>query len=326
VQIRPATSFAMMASVVAFASAACSRSPREMRSGRGPQADAPVSDSQVGGEAGRLGDTALTQPVPPPSVVRMPSRRQNSSATSHGSLLRFAPVAPGLDFLDTVLQVPGRQLRLTIARVAYRGPFIVRLAATRDPSRGGLSLGDFEQQQRAAVVLSGGFLRSFYPPVPAGFLKVGGEVLNRWAKDPVLNGYVWLGPHGARIAEANSDSVPQPAADGLQTGPLMVLGGRVDKGMWRTRGLSAESDERAFIAVDSQGNILLGHTSPVALGSLARLLASNVEDGGLGIRGAVNLSGDVNAGLRVRALKFRVGDNTVQLHNAFVVVPRGDDD
>jgi len=307
---------------LAICSAACAERPDAQANAAGGQPPETAADTPA---------QSPSEPAEHPIPVAIP--QPGKLPRSHGAsrqVLRFTVVEPGLEFIDTTVQLQdGKPLRLSVVRV-MPNRLSVRLAATPDPSQGGLSLTDFERKHQARAVLSGGFLKSFYPAVPLGFIKVGGETLNRWVDTPLLNGVVWLGPEGATITSALADKGVQRAADGLQTGPVLVSKGQVDARLKSVSERKADqlirgSFERAFIGVDDHRRILLGRSGPVALSMLGRFLAAPAEQGGLALRDVVNLSGSRSAGLLVYPIKFSIGDDAVQLHNAFVVVQRGAD-
>jgi hypothetical protein len=239
------------------------------------------------------------------------------------SQFSYTQIAPGIE----LGRARGRMAGLVVVRVVT-ARYQLRIVTGESFKNQGHSLRGYAELHGSTAVLSGGFVKSFYPPVPVGLVKVGGEVVNRPAVDEeILDGF--LGLRNGRPTILPYDAVGSVGewTEGLQSGPLLVFAGRsaLPEGMAglqsQTRNLIERRYARAFIAVDTEGRALLGHTGPIALRELADLLVRPASDGGLGCTAALNLSGGANAGLLIQSerVAMNVGDVDTPLANAIVI-------
>lgn len=222
--------------------------------------------------------------------------------------------------------VDGRRVSITVVRVPLRD---FRLAvAVPKQNEVGDSLDGFLEHYAAMGVLSGGFLASFYPPIPLGLVKAKGAVVNRFSKpDEVITGMLALTDGRPAIQSAQAFS-HERWEECLQSGPVIVTGGRTSVSTSpKTKAAQYLIDawaSRAVIATAADDHVLLIHAGPVRLGALAELLAKSRSDGGFGAIDALNLSGASTAGLLVNAAGREVvaGKKDARLPNAIVVQAR----
>ena len=260
---------------------------------------------------------------------REPAEQLAEGLEDQGELvgtLSFREVDPGIELFDDEIMIGVRSARLTVVRISTPDARL-SLAASEGPKDPGYSLMGYQKTRGARVVLSGGFLASFYPPLAAGFVKSDGVVRNRHADDPFLNGILEIA--GGRVAITAFHGVEGTEAwqHVLQSGPLLVIDGRSvlpDSGAISDRTLRNVIEQvyaRAFVAVDTRGRTLLGWLNGATLPDLVALLTRPAAAGGLECRTALNLSGHRNAGLLVAAGRahLEVGDTKSRLPNAIVV-------
>lgn len=253
-----------------------------------------VRDTMDTGVRGPLPDTATD----PAELVG----RESSEIPS--SFVDTLIVRPGLvvERIRTTL-LPG-SLVVASLDADYFEPFVAGVGPKNASGRSSLRIA---AQMNAEVLISGGFLERFVPPVPLGLLVVEGAIV----------GPTRVGGFLSVLAIANQRLVVSDTASwrdvfsgaspeyALQTGPLLVGAGRV-----RIREEEPNLRDpftRSFVATSEAGIVLVGITEDrVNLRPLAEFLARSPAAGGLGITEAVNLSA---GGMEV--LVVRVGDSTV---------------
>lgn len=221
---------------------------------------------------------------------------------SAAAALRFPAPREGIAVFQGEVTACGKRLPALLVRSSLRDARLA-LAIQADPERGTRSLADLiEDRSRPLAVLSGGFLASYYPPMPAGFVKSGGRVLNRGRPTAILDGMLCLRRGGKQVVlTAMSLAAAAGYPECIQSGPLLVTGGRAVQGL-RQRGYPAgfvEPTRRAFVAAVPGDAVVLGIIEGATLEDIAELAARAPDQGGLGATAALNLSGSSSAGLAV---------------------------
>lgn len=146
---------------------------------------------------------------------------------------------------------------------------------------------DMVKRNKASVVLGSGFVTSFYPLIPNGFLKIDNKVISPLKKKG-YNGIVGIKKGKLMVLSFDSRVVTE-LDEGFQTGPFLLRDGKV---VYNRESLAARDlYNRAFIGVNVAGKIIAAVTTePVSLLQLSDFLAStNLKD--LRCIEAVNLSG-----------------------------------
>jgi hypothetical protein len=183
-----------------------------------------------------------------------------------------------------------------------------RLDLTTTIRQGGSSLREFLSDETATVAFTGGYLKSFSPPRPTGYLRIDGVDLNGLVRDdPIVNAILCFGREGPGLTSvslfaAKTFRSEDAGEDCVQAGPLLIAEGRVGYDLTRRDSgnrLSGEF-ERAFLAINRQGQVLLGVSSAVSLMLLRHVLSAPTTEGGFDAQAAVILSGATTAGMEVR--------------------------
>jgi exopolysaccharide biosynthesis protein len=245
-----------------------------------------------------------------------------------GTQLAFRPTSPGLEYFRGGASIGGRRVAVCIVRV--RPPRSgVRLVAAPERQGTGATVRQLLASSRAHAAISGGYLKSFYPPLPTGLVQVRGRLISaRVPDDTVVNGTVVVRASGSiaiyPLSQASRDSLAR-WSECIQAGPILVSGGRPALppaiapasrlGVMATRAFS-----RAFIATDRSGRVVLGRCESARLPELADFLARPIGTGGLGCTEAINLSGGGSEGILIKSgpLEVSAGDIDVYLPNAFI--------
>ena len=192
----------------------------------------------------------------------------------------------------------------------------------------GASLRDFLNREAAAVAFTGGYLRTFAPPAPTGYLLVDGVELNPIVRDdPVVNAILCLGRGVSastvvRVIPARTFRRKAPHEDCIQAGPLLIEEGVAGYDLGRRDRLNRLSGEfeRAFLALNAKRSIILGVSSRTTLHQLRQILMAPPEAGGFGAQSALILTGATTAGMEVRGgLGYSFGTTSTPLANAILV-------
>jgi hypothetical protein len=229
----------------------------------------------------------------------------------------------GIEWLAGTASTGSRSVKLSAVRVSL-GRFRISIGVP-DAREQADVLSSYLDHYGALAVISGGFLKSFYPPIPLGFVMRARTVLNRATRDDLLNGLLTV-RNGRPFIGPFSEAAAAGADDGLQSGPLLVRGGqsalpRSDSLTAASRALIERASERAFVAVLSDDRLVIGHTEPTTLADLVSVLTKAPATGGFGCVDALNLSGSTSAGLLVRAggSELAAGSQQLYLPNAILI-------
>lgn len=233
--------------------------------------------------------------------------------------LIFQELRSGLEWFEGGVETEGNLCALRGVRL-NNTQYSVKVA-TEVPIGSGLTVLEYQQKFKAYVALSGGFVKSFYPPLPLGFVKSNGKVINREHETPFFSGIVCSKNNSLMIEPFTGRGATEAWIDCLQSGPLLLYQGRpAVKFENYTDDFLYQTHKRAFIAVDTQGHVLLGVTEETTIPVLLEVLQMPLEQGGLGCREALNLNGVYVGIVADVAGKFLTGgDVEIYPPNALIV-------
>lgn len=204
----------------------------------------------------------------------------------------------GLEFREYWIDLGGSSIVL-YAAIIEPSYYTANIAGiSREVQGGVVPIELIERQPSAKVLLGSGFVESFQPLVPNGFLKIDARVVSP-VKRLGYNGIVGIVNNTLTLMPAQGDISRLNA--GFQTGPFLVRGGR----NVYNKQLSSANDlyERAFVGINQAGKIIAGITKgSVSLKALSDIL-STTNDKDLRCTTALNLSGGGSEVLIVRSDK-----------------------
>lgn len=295
--------------VVIAAITACSRDGSEHQSSI--TTDVALVDSVRGtGDISRdTIDRREPQPSRPSDAALAFPVDSSADASSEG----WEEVGDGLWWFDSTLA----DVRMSVVRVDSRRRR-VWLMATTNPIDSSKSLEGYASESGAVAGVTGGFLRSYFPPLPTGLVQVNGRLLAAASqRSSFTNALVRFDSVTRRTAIERMPDANKLSRSGsaLQTGPLMIIDGAPQA---MSASLTARA-ERAFIARDASGRVLIGVSGRTTLPRLVDLLIR--AEGPFGAVEAANLSGSSNAGLLLRRGGETVvrGDAYTTWHNVILV-------
>ena len=215
--------------------------------------------------------------------------------------------------------------------------------STRGVKYPSYSLRDLARVTGALALINGGFGQSTYYPVPAGLVVQDGRQkspLN--SKSRTQSGVFCIPAAEQRTAEAtggaSTDTTAATAAppskarivnkgdyrpgicgQALQSGPKIVEYDG-ENGINRP----ARAFARSVVCVDASGRVLFVQTSQVSLFHLADILRAPEAAGGYGCQAALNLSGDIEAGLlyTTEGKLLSAGEVDAPVASAIAVLPK----
>ncbi len=144
---------------------------------------------------------------------------------------------------------------------------------------------------KAKVVLGSGFVKSYFPLMPQGFLKMDGHIISKASNSDyteiiaIKNGKVLIMPR---------TKIEPSIEAGFQVGPILVNdgGNEYEKRKYYARPNQKVPANRAFLAINNNGKLIAAVTEgPVTLRELAAFLTSKKSAIDLNCTIAVNLSG-----------------------------------
>jgi hypothetical protein len=258
-------------------------------------------------------------------AVLLPLAAQPPEGPPQSGPLKFQSLEPGLDVFQGVIFAVRRSVSMTILRASLRG-HRVGLAIPQGKETGDTLVG-FLERYKAKAVVSGGFVKSFYPPLPLGLVKQNGQVINRGASADLLNGVLLMQAGRVAIEGFRGTEELTGWGDALQAGPLLVRTRRsalpTDTSglMPSTRKLIGNEYSRAFVAILPGDQVALAFSGPVTLPALVDFLTRSAAQGGLGCLDALNFTGDRTCGLLVRVggRELLVGNSYIYLANGVII-------
>ena len=259
------------------------------------------------------------------SVLPVSTMQQAPQQFRRGTAVAFTETEPGLAIADATITVGSGSIPFHMVQASLRR---FRLAVALPPANEqGDTLANFVTERNAVAALSGGFLKSFFPPIPLGLLKSRGKMVNRSTGGDLLNGVLAIRGPVVNILQA-ANFVDQSWDDCLQSGPLLisdrqpVLPTRLNTLIPSTRTLISNAYVRAFIALSAPDQVVFGLTGPITLSQLADVLRRDRASGGLEVLAALNLGGADSAGLVVsdRQSTKSFGNTYPELSDALVLV------
>ena len=186
----------------------------------------------------------------------------------------------------------------------------------------GLSLKEYADIQNFKVVQSGGFLSSWSPPYPLGYVKIRGKEYNRPHKSWLTTGLFCTNGRSFSIEEFKSTQELNIWLSCIQAGPMIIKDQKIvlntEKHTWFVTG---DKHRQSFICKKRNGHLLMGIAENVALKSLAEIMRKPENEGGLDCINAATLMSKGVSGILVNTTTHKgvFGNADVPLPNAIVI-------
>ena len=162
----------------------------------------------------------------------------------------------------------------------------------------------------AVAVLSGGYIETYSPPTPLGFVKSSGRRFSGFHKS-WLTDSVFCSDRGEAVIDytENADVDPARFRDCVQAGPLLlrhasVVQPHLDQDTSRYQQLTQSNQEQTFICTTKENHVLIGVTDKMYLTTLVEFLHSPA----IGCYNAMRLTGFDTSGLIVGDKTYNADD------------------
>lgn len=244
--------------------------------------------------------------------------KSNALAEEFQGNIAFDEIKEGVDWYKGDVEFKSIFFSLSIARIDTK-KYSVEI--DHDPNLKGFSVCEYQKRNNGLIALSGGFLKSFHPPLPIGLVKRNGEIVNRPAKSDFFSGVFCSKNNKVIITHYyNKDSL-RNWSNCLQSGPLLLYEGKsaLKVNDYPERFLSG-TYRRAFVGIDRKDRLLLAITGRISIPDLISFLEKSDGENGLNCMAALNLTG-INLGMIIEANNktFFAGDINFYPANAIVV-------
>lgn len=186
----------------------------------------------------------------------------------------------------------------------------------------GLTLNEYADLGNFKIVQSGGFLSSWTPPYPLGYVKIRGKEYNRAHISWLTEGTFCTNGRKFEIGKFESVEKLGPWISCIQSGPLIIKNKQVVLNTNRNTGfVTKESHRQSFMCKKINGHLLLGIAEDVKLIDLSNWMAQSDEEGGLACVDAVLLTSKGISGMLIKSPNGNesIGNTDVPIPNAIIV-------
>lgn len=219
------------------------------------------------------------------------------SSSSGGIALEVLDLGGGKHVSFADFAVESFTLRVLTPLVSPEGKAVT--ANGRDRAAQGLFLADYAQRYRTVAVSSGGYIESFSPPTPLGFVKSRGIIISRSHESWLTDGVICSDDGRISIDAAGRTPDNSQFQDCLQAGPLLLKQGKVDPlGSSNSSGyqkLARSIQEQTFVCINDRKRVLLGVTDKIDIITLLTFLRRPT----ISCSDALRLTGLDTSGMRV---------------------------
>jgi hypothetical protein len=210
-------------------------------------------------------------------------------------------IQKGIDFRKLVLEraEPSYAIELKLIRFDTER-FEPRLLRGSQFQLKGMDVKTFAEKSGAIAAINANYFDTEGKPL--AFLKVGGQVINsRVAMNSLYTGAFAVKDRQPSISHRD-DLRPEQIDEGLQSGPLLLLGGAAQT----VTGISNRASRRALIGIDKERRLIIGATFNLIGGLLWPELQEIFSAAALQIQTVdlLNLDGGGSAQFYIKAGKF----------------------
>jgi hypothetical protein len=171
----------------------------------------------------------------------------------------------------------------------------------------GFFLEDYKRQYNALAIISGGYIETYSPPTPLGFVK-SNKIRVSVPQDSWLTNAMFCSDEGRASIQLMNPVTDRPEfRDCLQAGPMLLRGGKppsdlVDMPTSGSQKLLKVIQKQTFACVDQGRSVILGITEEIDIPTLITALQRT------GCVDAMRLTGSDTAGLLVKNELFGADD------------------
>lgn len=184
----------------------------------------------------------------------------------------------------------------------------------------GLSLQEYARLGDYKIVQSGGFLSSWTPPYPLGYVKIRNKIYNRVHDTWVTEGVFCTDGREFEIFSYKSENQFEKWPSCIQAGPLISIDGEIVLQTTRNTGLITKKRHRqSFVCKTYEDDLILGIAENVKLTSLSKHLVLPKNIGGIGCSDTTLLTSKGVSGIYNKENDISIGNVKVPFPNVIVV-------
>lgn len=221
-----------------------------------------------------------------------------------------------VDVNGDIIDVSIIKVDITKADIGITSPEILE-RSSQISGYSGYSLSEYLKLGKYKVVQSGGFLSSWSPPHPLGYVKVQGKEYSKPHQSWLTKGVFCTNGDSFTIEEYKSIDQFKNWRSCIQAGPSIISNGRIILNTDRNTGYVTKMKHRqSFLCKSEDGNLLMGIAENVILDKFSTVMVTPEDKGGLGCVDAVLLTSKGIAGMLTN-----IDDNTIEIGNIDVPLP-----
>ena len=202
-------------------------------------------------------------------------------------------------------------------------PGTVKNGRRSDPSQyTGLTLTEYASIGHYAIVQSGGYLSSWSPPFPLGYVKINGSEHHRTHASYLTSGVFCIDGGNVDISEYVGTEQFKKWPNCIQGGPILIKNGQLALATDEpAQAVTVTPHEQSFICIDNDHNVVLGISGIVSLKKLGKELLRSKKSNGFGCTQAIALSGGKMVGIieNFNNQQTQYGSTTTPLPTAIAV-------
>lgn len=224
-------------------------------------------------------------------------------------------LAPGLGYRKVALQQYGVDGQLQVFRIDLKH-YRLHLGFAKDLQLSSAYVKKLAEQEAAVVAINGGFFSPRQKPLG---LRIANGAMRSPIKKTSWWGIFYIKHNIPHIVSVKHYKSSKDVIFAIQSGPMLVRAGKI------VSKLKGGFDERSVIGFDKKNRIIIAITedAPLATKKLARILQKGVDQGGLGLRYAMNLDGGSSAQLYAKVGAFHIDvANISRVTDAILVIPK----
>ena len=145
------------------------------------------------------------------------------------------------------------------------------------------------------IVIGSGFVRSFYPLIPTGLLKINSEMITDIATSNEAYSGIIIEKNGTLEFTDKNSPIEYEYNSGFQIGPIILRNGKIR--IFESEVKKFLPYRRSFVGRNIEGEIIIGITlNRVHLYHLGKILSEEISQNWLEIKDVYNLSGGGSEG------------------------------
>lgn len=240
--------------------------------------------------------------------------------------IEWSEIYPGVEYGRTfysvsetkqIVEIEIIRAKLEKIKIQVHDSFsLVRSSNLKYPA---YSLRELDVLLKPIAIINGGFTQSLSFPLPAGLVLEKGQTkapLN--IKSKKQSGVLCIKDKSISIINKKSYQ-PKNCIFGLQSGPRIVEYPGIN-------GIKSRKNSyiRSAIGIDKKGRVLFLRATEIALYDLAKFLIKDETQGGLNVKVALNMSGDIESGMiyKVNSKHISHGDIDATIASAVSIMAR----